>query len=458
MLTIKIGNKKIKLLNWIIFILFLIFIIYVIGSLIFLLPMFKTTYEDEISTSNYSIDAKTTYKKKFLSCITKEEYTITSKDKLINKYLKEELIKDGFKKKGNLLVRKTKSTSSCKIKIKEYEKSKRKGYVTYKLNGKDNIKLRFGDDYKEEYVSFSINNKKNNNIIIKSNLNTKKVGDYIVLYKLDNKYYLFRKVSVIDDVKPEINLLGKEEMIIDYGSNYKEPYFTATDNYDGNIKNKVKIKGKVNAKHSGTYKLTYKVSDSSGNTCKKTITVIVKDKTQSTIKSPEIKVLNGITYVEGILLVNKTYHLPKNYDPKVNKEALKNLKKMQADAKALGLNIPLVSGYRSYETQEKLYNKYVKKDGENKANTYSAKPGESEHQTGLAFDIGSVDRSFANTIEAKWLAENAYLYGFIIRYPKGKTDITGYIYEPWHVRYLGEKKAKDVYLSGLTLEEYLGVN
>ena len=458
MLTIKIGNKKIKLLNWIIFILFLIFIIYVIGSLIFLLPVFKTTYEDKITTSNYSIDAKTTYKKKFLSCITKEEYTITSKDKLINKYLKEELIKDGFKKKGNLLVRKTKSTSSCKIKIKEYEKSKRKGYVTYKLNGKDNIKLRFGDDYKEEYVSFSINNKENNNIIIKSNLNTKKVGDYIVLYKLDNKYYLFRKVSVIDDVKPEINLLGKEEMIIDYGSNYKEPYFTATDNYDGDIKNKIKVKGKVNTKRSGTYKLTYKVSDSSGNTCKKTRTVIVKDKTQSTIKSPEIKVLNGITYVEGILLVNKTYHLPKNYDPKVNEEALKNLKKMQADAKALGLNIPLVSGYRSYETQEKLHNKYVKKDGKEVANTYSAKPGESEHQTGLALDIGSVDRSFANTIEAKWLAENAYLYGFIIRYPKDKTNVTGYIYEPWHVRYLGEKKAKDVYLSGLTLEEYLGVN
>ena len=454
MLTIKIGNKKIKLLNWIIFILFLIFIIYVIVSLIFLLPIFKTTYEDKITTSNYSIDVKTTYKNKFLSCITKEEYSLNSKDRLIKENLKEELINEGFKYKKKILIRKSKTFGFCNRNIKKHKKSN----VTYKLNGKDNIKLKFGDDYKEEYVSFSINNKKNNNIIIKSNLNTKKVGDYIVLYKLDNKYYLFRKVSVIDDVKPEINLLGEEEMIIDYGSNYKEPYFTATDNYDGDIKNKVKIKGKVNTKRSGTYKLTYKVSDSSGNTCKKTRMVIVKDKTQSTIKSPEIKVLNGITYVEGILLVNKTYHLPKNYDPKVNKEALKKLRKMQADAKALGLNIPLVSGYRSYETQEKLYNKYVKKDGEKKANTYSAKPGESEHQTGLAFDIGSVDRSFANTIEAKWLAENAYLYGFIIRYPKGKTDITGYIYEPWHVRYLGEKKAKDVYLSGLTLEEYLVVN
>ena len=127
---------------------------------------------------------------------------------------------------------------------------------------------------------------------------------------------------------------------------------------------------------------------------------------------------------------------------------------MQADAKALGLNIPLVSGYRSYETQEKLYNKYVKKDGEKKANTYSAKPGESEHQTGLAFDIGSVDRSFANTIEAKWLAENAYLYGFIIRYPKDKEEITGYNYEPWHLRYVGQELAKYLKKNNLTLEEY----
>ena len=295
---------------------------------------------------------------------------------------------------------------------------------------------------------------------IKGSVNTKRIGTYNVTYKIDYKdkhVSKIKKVTVVDTKKPELVIEGSFLNVCPNGKT-SDVKISATDNYDGDIKNKVKIEGKVNTKRSGTYKLTYKVSDSSGNTCKKTRMVIVKDKTQSTIKSPEIKVLNGITYVEGILLVNKTYHLPKNYDPKVNKEALKKLRKMQADAKALGLNIPLVSGYRSYETQEKLYNKYVKKDGEKKANTYSAKPGESEHQTGLAFDIGSVDRSFANTIEAKWLAENAYLYGFIIRYPKGKTDITGYIYEPWHVRYLGEKKAKDVYLSGLTLEEYLGVN
>ena len=131
---------------------------------------------------------------------------------------------------------------------------------------------------------------------------------------------------------------------------------------------------------------------------------------------------------------------------------------MQADAKAVGLNIPLISGYRSYETQEKLYKKYVLKDGEKNASTYSAKAGNSEHQTGLAFDIGSVDRSFEGTDEAKWISENAHLYGFIVRYPKGKTSVTGYIYEPWHVRYLGKKIAKKVYESKLTLEEYLNIN
>ena len=130
---------------------------------------------------------------------------------------------------------------------------------------------------------------------------------------------------------------------------------------------------------------------------------------------------------------------------------------MQADAKVLNLNIPLVSGYRSYATQEGLYNSYVAKDGEAVANTYSAKPGFSEHQTGLAFDIGSVSRAFEGTAEAKWIEENAHLYGFIVRYPKGKTDITGYIYEPWHVRYLGKEVASKVKQSGLTLEEYLGL-
>ena len=84
--------------------------------------------------------------------------------------------------------------------------------------------------------------------------------------------------------------------------------------------------------------------------------------------------------------------------------------------------------------------------------------GQSEHQTGLAFDINSTRWDFKDTIEGKWLAENCYDYGFIIRYPENKEDKTGYVYEPWHVRYVGNKVATDIKNSGLCLEEYVGIN
>ena len=101
-----------------------------------------------------------------------------------------------------------------------------------------------------------------------------------------------------------------------------------------------------------------------------------------------------------------------------------------------------------------MYDRYVKRDGKKKADIYSARPGYSEHQTGLCTDINTVDSSFANTKEAKWLADNSYKYGFILRFPKGKEDITGYKYEPWHYRYVGEETAKIIYDEDLTLEEY----
>ena len=110
-----------------------------------------------------------------------------------------------------------------------------------------------------------------------------------------------------------------------------------------------------------------------------------------------------------------------------------------------------------------MYNNYVAQDGKEAADTYSAEPGHSEHQTGLAIDVGSYDSavllqtSFEYTSEFQWLKDVAHEYGFIIRYMKGKEDITGYMYEPWHLRYLGKPTAEKVYESGLTLEEYLGL-
>lgn len=163
------------------------------------------------------------------------------------------------------------------------------------------------------------------------------------------------------------------------------------------------------------------------------------------------------TYINGILIANKTYPLPSTYNPGVDPTANAALQELFAAAQADGLNLFVKSGFRSYSTQKSLYDKYVKRDGAAAADRYSARAGHSEHQTGLAFDINKAHSSFAGSPEAIWLAANCYKYGFIIRYPEGKEAITGYIYEPWHIRYLGVETATAVYNSGLCLEEYLGI-
>ena len=161
--------------------------------------------------------------------------------------------------------------------------------------------------------------------------------------------------------------------------------------------------------------------------------------------------------MDGILIANKSYALPDSYNPGLTKETSAAFDKMKAAAAKDGLTLKIKSGFRSYTLQTELYNAYVQRDGKDAADTYSARPGHSEHQTGLAIDVNKADDSFAGTPEAKWLAENCWKYGFIIRYPEGKESITGYKYEAWHIRYLGEATAKAVFESGKTLEEYLGI-
>lgn len=180
--------------------------------------------------------------------------------------------------------------------------------------------------------------------------------------------------------------------------------------------------------------------------------------TAPTIPLLTYPVPSEVTYINGILVVNKTYGLPSDYNPGENPEARAAFNRMAEAAAAEGLNIYVASGFRSYDHQTRTYSNYVYYDGQENADTYSARPGYSEHQTGLAFDMNSVNDSFAGTPEALWVEAHCYEYGFIIRYPKGKEEITGYQYEPWHVRYLGVEVATDVYNSGLTLEEYLGID
>ena len=184
---------------------------------------------------------------------------------------------------------------------------------------------------------------------------------------------------------------------------------------------------------------------------------------------------NGVTYVFSkygyTLIANKTYSLPSTYTPyafqgaepepestlgltPVCREAFAEL---QRGAAKEGVSIWLLSGYRSYSRQQRLYNNYAARDGKAAADTYSARPGHSEHQTGLAMDVNSLSSSFANTKEGRWLAANAHKYGFVIRYPSGKQSATGFIYEPWHIRYLGKELAAAVYASGQCLEEFFGI-
>ena len=172
---------------------------------------------------------------------------------------------------------------------------------------------------------------------------------------------------------------------------------------------------------------------------------------------------------QGILILCNKYHLLKSdYVPdlvnlgskygggQMQREAASHFMEMVDAAKSDGIKLRNVSGYRSYSTQKYLYNNYVKRDGVAKADTYSARAGSSEHQTGLASDINTASSSahFEKTKEYEWLINNSYKYGFILRYLEDKTFITGYKYEPWHYRYVGVDVAKVIYEKNITYEEY----
>ncbi|MFJ7737121.1 D-alanyl-D-alanine carboxypeptidase family protein [Lysinibacillus sp. NPDC097287] len=171
------------------------------------------------------------------------------------------------------------------------------------------------------------------------------------------------------------------------------------------------------------------------------------------------------TYIDGILIANKRYPLPSTFAPKEDITARAALDTMLTAAKQQGFDLVAFSGYRSFERQTTLYNDYVKRDGADAADRYSARPGYSEHQTGLAFDIGEkgkeniwLTEEFGETPAGQWLLTHADEYGFILRFPQNKEHITGYMYESWHYRYVGTDIAKEIKKRDITLEEYLGVN
>lgn len=188
----------------------------------------------------------------------------------------------------------------------------------------------------------------------------------------------------------------------------------------------------------------------------------VGSKSQSSSEKKAEVVNKGSYYsIQGkydeIIVVNKHYPLSKDYNPGENPTAKAELVKLIAAMQAAGFPISdHYSGFRSYETQSSLYQDYVNKDGKEAADRYSARPGYSEHQTGLAFDvIGTNGDLVTEEKAAQWLLDHAADYGFVVRYLKGKEKETGYMAEEWHLRYVG-KEAKEIAASGLSLEEYFG--
>lgn len=179
-------------------------------------------------------------------------------------------------------------------------------------------------------------------------------------------------------------------------------------------------------------------------------------------------------YNTKVILVNKNYLLNAEYIPKdlvkvdieflpesteeekyMTEEAAEALRKLVEGAAEDGIILKGLSGYRSYETQRTLYNYNVEVNGKEYADNYVAPPGGSEHQLGEAMDLGTQWGWITEGCpEAQWMAMNAYRYGFIVRYESGKEDITGYNYEPWHIRYVGKQLAEELYNNNITLEEY----
>ncbi|WP_188376838.1 M15 family metallopeptidase [Halobacillus andaensis] len=194
---------------------------------------------------------------------------------------------------------------------------------------------------------------------------------------------------------------------------------------------------------------------------------------------------DGLTIIEQPdlieVVVNKSRKLPEGYEPEelvkpdvrfpfeedlpkkyMQPEAAAALEELFAAANEEGMRLYATSGYRSYETQEQIYESNVAEKGQEEADKFSARPGTSEHQTGLAMDVTTAEmefklqQSFIDTKEGKWLADHAHEYGFVVRYLEGTSDITGYEYEPWHLRYVGKDLSTDIHESGGTLEEFFG--
>lgn len=269
--------------------------------------------------------------------------------------------------------------------------------------------------------------------------------------------------GLLDD--REFNLLAEHP--IDLDKAFTE-YLSRESKKDCSELVKVKVTGECDQNTPGQYEIRIKIKDKAGDsrTVKKTAGVIDlnDDETGDFTFLTETGFIaernEGITKINGVIIANKTFTVPEDYGYGITDDAMHAFDRMQTAAQNDGIDIFIKSDYRSYFDQTVIYKGYVKDHGKKEADRYSARPGHSEHQLGECVDINYTDESFADTPEGQWVDKNCSKYGYIIRYPAGKMDESMYIYEPWHLRYVGDKLAKKLYNNGdwITIEEYFGID
>lgn len=246
-----------------------------------------------------------------------------------------------------------------------------------------------------------------------------------------------------------------------------------------------KLSGSYDTAKAGSYDLEFTASDSSGNEGKQSFTLNVIDlkdyaNVLESLKDEEGNIsfvtgngysgtidMFGMVTVEDNVIVTEKTPLPAGYAPGLDGDTLNSFVEMRAAASEDGVGLLILNGFRSYAIQNSRYATMVRNFGEDTAGQYCAQAGCSEHQAGVALDINTAnDRAnpelaseFAGSDEGKWLLDNCYKYGFIIRYPEGNESVTGYAYAPWHIRYVGKELAEKLYNGGdwITLEEYYGI-
>lgn len=298
------------------------------------------------------------------------------------------------------------------------------------------------------------------------------VGEYELpfTYRTMIKHSDKLKVVVKDTTKPEFTSFSEKIEVAKGNKDFDfKSYFKASDLSNCTLDIDTKD---VKFDKEGDYTAEVTATDAYNNKESKKFTVVVKAEEKAAIASVDNEQkVSGTSqsssnssvkpyYKNGILIVNKKHPVPPGFGGGVNQTALAAVNRMISDMKAEGLSVDsTTSNYRSYSYQSTLYQNYVNAYGKASADTFSARPGYSEHQTGLAFDLrepggGSL---LTNSKATSWVAKNAHKYGLIVRYQSGKEWITGYQAEPWHVRYVGDI-ATSIYNSGLSLEEYLGVS